>query len=110
MNVSLSPNDVLGRMLHTFNATAYEIAEHTYENLNKYNFIHLENPEVESLRWETIEFADRSVKGKVTPRVGVINPHKAYTVQITGLYPGDYLYLVSGVIVNLETTPLSDLE
>lgn len=29
MNVSLSPNDTLGRMLHTFQANAYEIAELT---------------------------------------------------------------------------------
>lgn len=37
MNVSLSPNDTLGRMLHTFSATAYEIAECTPENLRAYN-------------------------------------------------------------------------
>jgi hypothetical protein len=39
MNVSLSPNDTLGRMLHTFTATAYEIAEYNYDNLKKYGFI-----------------------------------------------------------------------
>jgi hypothetical protein len=27
MNVSLSPNDTLGRMIHTFSATAYEIGD-----------------------------------------------------------------------------------
>lgn len=36
MNVSLSPNDTLGRMLHTFSATAYEIADCTPANINKY--------------------------------------------------------------------------
>jgi hypothetical protein len=41
MNDSLSPNDTLGRMLHTFNATAYEIAEHNFENLKHYNLLHL---------------------------------------------------------------------
>lgn len=39
MNVSLSPNDTLGRMLHTFSATAYEIEEYTFNNLQKYSFI-----------------------------------------------------------------------
>jgi hypothetical protein len=39
MNVSLSPNDTLGRMLHTFNATAYEVAECNAENLKKYDLI-----------------------------------------------------------------------
>lgn len=33
MNVSLSPQDTLGRMLHSFSATGYEIAESDIENL-----------------------------------------------------------------------------
>lgn len=33
MNTSLAPNDQLGRMLHTFTSTAYEIADVTYEAL-----------------------------------------------------------------------------
>lgn len=39
MNTSLSPNDQLGRMLHTFNSTAYEIADLTYEALVQYGFV-----------------------------------------------------------------------
>ena len=39
MNTSLSPNDTLGRMLHTFTCTAYEIADFTMANLYKYKFI-----------------------------------------------------------------------
>lgn len=39
MNTSLTPNDTLGRMLHTFNTTAYEIAEYSFENLQKYGFM-----------------------------------------------------------------------
>ena len=38
MNVSLTPNDTVGRMLHTFNATAYEVAEYTFENLQSFGF------------------------------------------------------------------------
>jgi hypothetical protein len=33
MNISLSPNDTLGRMLHTFTATAYEIAKSDIDSL-----------------------------------------------------------------------------
>lgn len=33
MNVTMSPNDTLGRMLHTCNAQAYEIMENTFTNL-----------------------------------------------------------------------------
>jgi len=36
MNVSLSPEDTLGRMLHNFSCTAYEIDDYTYNNLNSY--------------------------------------------------------------------------
>ena len=39
LNTSLTPTDSLGRMLHTFNSTAYEIDDLTYENLVSYGFI-----------------------------------------------------------------------
>ena len=47
MNVSLSPNEQVGRMLHTFSATAYEVAECTVENMQEYKLIdlpHLQDP------------------------------------------------------------------
>ena len=37
MNVSLTPENTLGRMLYSFNATAYEIDEVSLANLEKYN-------------------------------------------------------------------------
>lgn len=39
MNTSLTPNDTLGRMLHTFSTTAYEVADCNYKTLNEYGFI-----------------------------------------------------------------------
>ena len=39
MNVSMSPNDSLGRMLHSFTCTAYELAEVTNATLQKYGII-----------------------------------------------------------------------
>lgn len=44
MNTSLSPNDTLGRMLHTFSCTAYEMDAYTMENLDKYGFINFSLP------------------------------------------------------------------
>ena len=38
INISMTPNDTLGRMLHTFTCTANEIAEYTFENLRAYSF------------------------------------------------------------------------
>lgn len=42
MNVSLSPEDRLGRMLHTFNATAYECAAATPEELSRLGLMRTE--------------------------------------------------------------------
>lgn len=39
MDTSLSPNTTVGRMLHTFNSTAYECADINYKNLIKYDII-----------------------------------------------------------------------
>lgn len=39
LNTSLTPNDTVGRMLHTFSCTAYEVAECTYDNLVAFGFI-----------------------------------------------------------------------
>lgn len=43
MNVSLTPNDTLGRMLHTFQGTAYEVSEYNLINLRKLQFIDKSN-------------------------------------------------------------------
>lgn len=39
MNVSCSPNSTLNRMIYDFSGTAYEIAENTVENCEKYKLI-----------------------------------------------------------------------
>ena len=39
LNISLSPTDTVGRMLHTFSCTAYEVKEYSYDNLINLNFI-----------------------------------------------------------------------
>lgn len=39
LNTNLTPTDSVGRMLHTFSCTAYEVADCTYENLVNFGFI-----------------------------------------------------------------------
>lgn len=41
MNISLTPNPTLGRMIFTFQATAYEVLENTIENLNEVGVINI---------------------------------------------------------------------
>ena len=50
LNVSLSPEDKLNRMLHTFNSTAYEVAEVNFDNLINLNLVtdFVSSPLVES--------------------------------------------------------------
>lgn len=54
MNVSLSPNDTIGRVLHTFNCTAYEIAEFNFDNLKAYGFAMEDYIETRTLRIEQL--------------------------------------------------------
>lgn len=55
MNVSLTPSDPLGRMLHTFNCTAYEVYDYTYDNLVNYNFVNVYISKETSLRFATMQ-------------------------------------------------------
>ncbi len=41
MDISFTPNQTLGRMIYTFNATAYEIDDCTLDNFNKYGIQNL---------------------------------------------------------------------
>ena len=56
LNVSLSPNDTLGRMLHTFQCTAYEVDDFKYSTLQTYNFLQNSRIENKPLMWETQTF------------------------------------------------------
>ena len=58
MSVSLSPNDTVGRMLHSFSCQAYEIGEHTLENLAKYNISDQLKKITYQRRWATKSIAD----------------------------------------------------
>jgi hypothetical protein len=55
MNTSLTPTDSLSRMLHTFNCTAYEIADYTFENLRKYGMMMEENLNTEYLKFHSVD-------------------------------------------------------
>jgi hypothetical protein len=60
MNTSLSPNETLGRMLHTFSSTAYEIADCNFDNLVKYNLLTPGKVENRPMKFRTINLYDSS--------------------------------------------------
>jgi hypothetical protein len=61
LNVSLSPNDTLGRLLHTFSATAYEIMDISYESLKSLGFVDAESDVVQT-RYQSINIAGHSLE------------------------------------------------
>lgn len=88
LNTSLSPENGLGRMIHNFSATAYEIADYNYKNMLKYNFIVLADKKRFERKWETVPFYT-SEKGFFN---GIVNPLKpAITAEFNGMRPGDMI-------------------
>lgn len=65
MNTSLSPNEQLGRMIHTFSTTAYELAECSFENLRKYGMLMDESIETRQLQFNQAWLAQQ-VGGTLT--------------------------------------------
>ena len=60
MNCSLAPVDALGRMLHTFTATAIEIDNYDEETLMKYGFLATHTQEIKKPRWQTVPLTSGS--------------------------------------------------
>lgn len=96
MNVSMTPNDTVGRMLHTFSGTAYEVADFTYDNLNSYGFIENQGSETSRVNWETILFTEKDQKtGEYKYKVGEkLNRYPAITARFNDMLPGDKVKIV----------------
>lgn len=75
MNASLTPVDTLGRMLHSFNCNACEIAKNTFENLNKYNFITTSKQEYRMMSFQQINLVES---------FGTVMPEKDTELKIPG--------------------------
>lgn len=65
MNVSLTPNATLGRMIFEFSATAYEVLENTLENLNEVGIINIGG--FQSLASDEIHLSFGQISGIYTP-------------------------------------------
>ena len=87
MNVSLSPNDTLGRMLHTFNATAYEIADYNFDNLNTYNLLHLPNEDNRTMKFVEHKIGSVFEPGYNMYNVFIINADPGTKYNLTQVGP-----------------------
>lgn len=97
MNVSLTPTDSVGRMLHTFSATAYEIAKFTTENLNYYGLIDTTENFTTQTRWVTVDLYQESqtaaVKEKSDDDFVQLNTRYVYSISFADMFPGTIIYI-----------------
>lgn len=84
MKISLAPENKLGRMLHTFSATAYEIAEYNFQNLFALNI--LKEPKEIALK----EFNSR-------------------TIELSKYRPGQLLNILDNTSVLIESLHFEDM-
>lgn len=63
MKPTLSPNDTVGRILHTFSTTAYEIDDFSYDALLKWGFIELKDLSKMVTRWRSATFSKYDDQG-----------------------------------------------
>ena len=82
MNTSLTPMESIGRMLHTFNSTAFEIADYSFENLNKYGLLNMPAIDNRAMKFASVNFHDVATANTFAPG------YSMYAVYITNATPG----------------------
>lgn len=97
-NVSLTPEDKLGRMLHSFTAQAIEIAEYTPEILSKYNLIEFKTVNYsEILKYASISLRDYLSKWddeeKANYQIILGDKYLFYMIEIKDIIPGTIVKL-----------------
>lgn len=92
MNISMTPNDTTGRMLHTVAGTAVEIADWSYAGLEEYGFIQTEDPTTKQIRWETVDLS----KDGIGSADNILN-YRAIALRFDGMVPGDRVFINDGV-------------
>ena len=94
MNSSLSPDDKLSRMIHTFSTTATEIDEFNYQKLNEYSLISASEPDTKQLRWKTVnvrELINAQPNGYNTKTdwISIGGENNIMSIQFIDMIPGD---------------------
>lgn len=92
LNVSMTPTDALGRMLHTVKATAYEIADINTPNFIKYNFINISNDKFLSNLWRSYDLVALSKEFEGNP-IELNFDYSISNLNISGVTPGTIFYL-----------------
>ena len=112
MNVSLQPNAVTGRMLHTFSSTAYEIGDTSYQTLEEYNLFTVKDFDGEvTMHFQTINLADAKystpllTSNSIPTRIELdqaIRQHADSKIDIPYIYLGEFANVAPGSIIALQ--------
>lgn len=90
LNVSMKPQDPLGRMIHEFTCTGYEIAQLTYDNLVYYGIVDNHAPTIMEKHWSSIDLKPLIINR--TPGEWIELPTGNASIEnfsLTGFVPGD---------------------
>lgn len=100
MNTSLTPNDTLGRMLHTFNTTAYEIDECNFMNLDKYKLLSIPTIDNRIMKFNSVNLREVSqgTDWKYEPGYAM------YKARIVGASPGSQFEFAFNGIAQSDTS------
>lgn len=97
IKISMAPEQKLGRLLHNFSATAYEIAEVNYENLKLYGFITYDDTPVELTQFKEIDFSKQTNDWFKWDLEAVRSKNlldgykKVQSITLSGMASGDYI-------------------
>lgn len=102
MNVTASPMDQLGRMLHTFNCNAYEMAPCSYDSLVSFGILAPEMTTPQTMRWKTVDLREIAEKNANSDHpqdfiqinkgmnLGIESELSVYQLTFEGMAPGSY--------------------
>ena len=87
MNISLSPENGLGRMLHSFSCNAVEIGNFDLKTLAEYELIDAAEELIPQTRWKTIDLYPLT-EDKTSTEMIKLNTQDIYSVTFTNMMPG----------------------
>lgn len=104
MNVSLAPMDQLGRMLHSFNASAYEVDEFTDRNLAYYGLIDPKENLQTQMQWATIDI-NTAVQAYLTQEGKELQEVIGQEIDLVtkDLVSVDFIDMIPGAHISLNT-------
>ena len=91
MKVSLSPEDKLGRMLHNFSSTAYEIADYSSASLRKLGILKQEERIITIPQWKSINLNGASVHQEIV--LNVPQNEDLTSLHFDDMWPGEIITL-----------------